>query len=188
MTNYIDKVKKEVLESLKPYDVRRTTYSEEELEEFMGDVVEFYSNHPSDVDVYRRGNNCILLIHTPKEIKDKEGNIINKPQKYESSFSDTQYLLRNCSFKIHGEQRPISIFASKETWASLGNFYDKKAFALCSQLKKRYSRLGDLGENNKPVILPELEFLKRHELDSLNDLDDSEYVVYYTANVTQFIL
>lgn len=183
MTDWMKQIHQDIKKQIDKYERGKFTLSDAEINETMPKVIEFYNNHPEDQDVYRDANGVILLIQTPKVIKDKDGNIVNKPMGFDSLYGDEkQFMLTNCKFRINGKVETLSIFASKKEWAKIENIYDKKAFVKASQLKLRYKKLGS---DDKPMNLGAFE--KLHELDDIDELDVSEYIIYYSINISQVI-
>jgi len=182
--DWMNQVHKKITENLDSYERSKFTLDDDDINAIMPKVVEFYNNHPKDQDVYRDENGVILLIQTPKAIKGKDGKLVNAPEGYDSKWNEgtKQYLIRNCKFRIYGETKPISIFASDEEWKKMGTIYDKKAFIKASSLQQRYKKIGS---DEKAMSLS--LFLKKYELEDIEEIDESEYIVYYTVNISQVI-
>lgn len=173
----------DVRDQIEKYERGKYTFSEEEIDIIMPKVVEFYNNHPEDRDVYSDVNGVILLIQTPKMITNKKGELVNSMMKFESQYDDSiNYLLSNCKFRLNGKTGTIGIFASRENWAKIEGIYDKKAFIKASKLQLKYKKLGS---EDKPLY--QAQFIKKHELEDLDELDESEYIIFYSANITQVI-
>lgn len=189
MTNWKDLIKDDVKEQIEKYEYGKNTYTEDEVEEIMPKVVEFYNNHPEDEDVFRDNNGIIILIQTPKKIIDGDGNLVNGFDEYppygktkeEVDKEELSYMLRNCKFRIFDRTEFISVFASAKQWQEIGG-YDKTSFVKAFKLNRRYKKIGT---EDKPMKLA--SFLKLYELDDIEDIDDSEYIMYYSVNVQQVI-
>ena len=181
MTDWMKKVHNDIRDQIEKYERGKYTFSEEEINNIMPKVVEFYNDHPEDRDVYRDPNGVILLIQTPKMITNKEGKIINTPRKFDND-GRVSYLLSNCKFRLYGKTGTIGIFASMEDWKKIDGIYDKKAFIKAPKLQLKYKKLGS---EEKPLNLA--SFNVKFELEDLDELDESEYIVYYSANITQVI-
>ena len=181
MTDWMKKVRNDIQDQIEKYERGKYTFTEEEINIIMPKVVEFYNYHPEDQDVYRDANGVILLIQTPKMITNKKGEIINTPRKFDND-SRISYLLSNCKFRLYGKTGTISIFASMEDWKKIEGIYDKKAFIKASKLQLKYKKLGS---EDKPLYLS--LFTAKFELEDLDELDESEYIIYYSANITQVI-
>jgi len=183
--NWMSQVHKEITKQLDSYEKKKYTLTEEDIERIMPKVVEFYNDQHDDVDVFKDANGVILLIQTPKAIHNKDGDLINKPEPYESTFEGggTQYLIQNCKFQLFGKPESISIFASDEEWQKIEGVYDKKAFIKASKITRKLKKIGS---DDKPMY--ESLFLKKYDLEDLSDIDDSEYIVYYSVNISQVIV
>ena len=183
MTDWMKQIHQDIKKQIDKYERGKFTYTDDEINKIMPKVVEFYNNHPEDQDVYRDADGVILLIQTPKVMKNKDGDILNKPMPFDSLYGDEkQYMLTNCKFRMNGKTETMSIFASKEEWAKIKDIYDQKAFVKATQLKLRYKKLGS---EDKPMNIA--GFLKLHELEDIDELDASEYLIYYSINISQVI-
>jgi len=179
----MSKIHKDIHDQITKYERGKYTFSEDELEIIMPKVVAFYNNHPEDQDVYRDANGVILLIETPKMIKNKEGELVNPMMKFESQYDDgVSYLLSNCKFRLYGRTETIGLFGSKEDWSKIDGIYNKKAFIKATKLNLRYKKLGS---EDKPLNYA--SFLKKYELEDIDELDESEYIIYYSVNIAQVI-
>lgn len=189
--SWIDKINnKKVRKDLEEFQVVQGELEDEELEEIMPKVVEFYNDPPKDKDVYRLENGqCILLIQTPARIKgNKNGKEItlNKPKPLNTNYpyADSKFPDKTfkqwCNALIYGETVSVSVFGSYEQWLELD--FGNKAFVKCTNLKVSYKLLNDTGN---PVGLD--KFLKDCNIKGLEDLDENDYRIYYTVNVQQVI-
>lgn len=184
MSNWMKQIHNDIRDQIEKYERGKYTFSEDEINVIMPKVVEFYNEHPKDQDVYRDASGVILLIQTPKMITNKEGDIINTPRKFPSQYEggETSFLLSNCKFRLYGKTGTIGIFASMENMKKIEGIYDKKAFIKASKLQLKYKKLGS---EDKPLNFA--SFIAKHELEDLDELDESEYITYYSANITQVI-
>ena len=198
MTKYINKLKENVIEQIKSYEKGKVEIQEDEIEKVMTRVVEFYNAHPEDEDVFRIGNGCILLIQTPKKIVI-EGETVNSARKF-PGFNEgdpDRFLLQDCKFRIYGTTRSIGLWAEMDLWKEFvlacggKEVYDLMGFVKTSDLKLTYGKMGDLytsgKKKDKLVILTLKKFLERHEIESLDEMEESEYLTFYSATIQQVI-
>lgn len=188
MTNWMGEIHKDIKKQIDKYERGKNTLSDDEVNDMMPKVIEFYNNHPEDQDVYRDVNGVILLIQTPKQIVNKKDETINKLKGYapfgdeDADKKDWNYLLQNCKFRLYGETKTIGIFSSRTLWTEIEGIYNKKAFVKANNLSLKYKKLGS---DVKPLNLT--SFLKVLELDDIDEIDESEYIIFYSVNITQVI-
>lgn len=186
MTDWMKQVHKKVADQLEKYEKRKYTLTDDEIEKVMPKVIEFYNDHPEDEDVYRDENGIILLIQTPKAIRDRNDKLLNSPQTWDAEDTPQEqktYLINNCKFRHYGHTESISVWGKMEQWKQIEGIYDQKAFIKASKLNARYKMIGS---DDKPTYLS--KFLEANEVDSLDELDESEYIVYYSINIAQVIV
>ncbi len=203
MGKYWDELDSSVIKQIDDYTRGKFELNEYEIQETMPKVVNFYNNHVEGTDVFRDKNGCILLVQTPamiyekdnngKQKKDKNGKAIlrNGLRKFDGrGGGEDSYLLSNCKFRFEGVVESIGLFATKDIWSQMGGVYNENGFIKCSSLRKAYKQIGS---DDKSV--PLATFLLKFKIDDINELDeegnlvidDSDYIIYYSATITQVI-
>lgn len=187
MPKWTDQVDPKVKEAMTSYETNKRK-SQDELQKVMPEVTKFYNERDPDKDVYHFGKGAIFFIENPKKQVDADGNITNKKKKYDSKYGGEPQYQWFCKFMINGTFEAFSVFATKEQWIQIGSF-STQAFVFGGFGLKYYKIGSSLNSDGKKVYLKEPGFLKKYYegLTSIEDVDESEYIISYGTTVWDVI-
>lgn len=171
-----DSLKNAVQEEISKIEDFKRILSEEEIEAYIGKVVEFYEDIDNKGKVYFDGSRHWVFIQTPEPNEDEEGNTVNKPRKIESKYTDGYVY----NWRVKFNKGPINIsFATGAQIKALGwnNFV-----LVTGKLRIQYK----IGSSNEYYSTLE-EVAKALNLVSVDELENQQYYELYSFRIWQVI-